>query len=152
MIGFGVEAALLREAAPGRGYYRSAERLPGNRALSTAIYFLLTQDSFSAMHRLASDEIWHFYLGDPVQMLQLPEHGEGRILTLGTDLAAGVRPQVIVPRGTWQGACLLPGGRFALLGATMAPGFDFADFELAQREWLLVAYPQFTELICALTR
>jgi predicted cupin superfamily sugar epimerase len=141
--------------------YRSSETLPqehlshhytGERPLATAIYFLLTPDSFSALHRLASDEIWHFYLGDPVEMLQLREPATGRIVMLGTDFNRGMRPQVVVPRGTWQGARLLPGGTFALLGATVSPGFDFQDFELAQRELLLAAFPEFAELATALTR
>ena len=132
--------------------YRSTEKLSGGRSLSTAIYFLLTPDSFSALHRLASDEIWHFYLGDPVEMVQLAPPGSGRLLTLGADLASGMRPQIVVPHGVWQGASLLPGGKFALLGATVSPGFEFADFELGQREPLLAAFPEFSESIAALTR
>jgi predicted cupin superfamily sugar epimerase len=104
------------------------------------------------MHRLSSDEIWHFYMGDPVEMLQLSEPSVGRIVALGTDIARGMRPQVYVPRGAWQGARLLPGGKFALLGATVSPGFEFADFELAKREPLLAAHPEFSILIRALTR
>jgi uncharacterized protein len=141
--------------------YRSADTLPnpylpsrytGERSLATAIYFLLTQDSFSALHRLASDEIYHHYLGDPVEMLHLPEATAGRVVMLGKDFDRGMRPQVVVPRGAWQGARLLPGGSFALLGATVSPGFEFADFELAQREPLLAAYPEFSAWITALTR
>jgi predicted cupin superfamily sugar epimerase len=141
--------------------YRSTEILPsehlpgrysGQRSFATAIYFLLTQNSFSALHRLASDEIWHFYLGDPVQMLQLHEPVGGKIVILGTDFDRGMRPQSVVPRGSWQGARLVPGGNFALLGATVSPGFEFADFELGQREPLLATYPEFSTLIAALTR
>jgi uncharacterized protein len=141
--------------------YRAAETLPeehlprryqGGRSLATAIYFLLTPDSFSALHRLASDEIYHHYFGDSVEMLQLHEAPTGRIATLGTDFEQGMRPQVVVPRGVWQGARLRPGGSLALLGATMSPGFEFADFELAQREPLLAAYPEFSAWITALTR
>jgi predicted cupin superfamily sugar epimerase len=141
--------------------YRSSERLAppclpgryqGERSLATAIYFLLTPDSFSALHRLASDEIYHFCGGDPVQMLHLGESGNGRVVLLGTDWDRGMRPQVVVPRGTWQGSRLLPGGRFALLGATVIPGFEFADFEIGHRGPLLAAYPEFADLIRALTR
>ena len=141
--------------------YRSAEKLPNEhlparypaeRTLATAIYFLLTRDSFSALHRLASDEIYHFYLGDPVEMLQLAEPGAGRIVTLGTDIDRGMKPQVAVPRGVWQGARLTPGGKFALLGATVFPGFEFADFELAERKHLLATYPGFSARIEELTR
>ena len=100
--------------------YRSKEWIPesvlpgrykGARSFATALYFLLTRDTFSAMHRLQTDEIFHFYLGDPVEMLQLLPDGSGRIIPLGTDFLAGARPQVIVPRGVWQGAKLIPGGR-----------------------------------------
>jgi len=125
---------------------------PDARSLSTAIYYLLTPGTFSALHRLRSDELFHFYLGDPVEMLQLPPEGSARVVTLGTDLAAGMRPQVIVPRGVWQGTRLLPGGRLALLGTTVAPGFDPRDFELGNRSALVTVYPAHRERIEALTR
>ena len=140
--------------------YRSEERvakgaLParyaGARAFGTAIYYLLTPDTVSAMHRLASDEVFHFYLGDPVEMLHLFPDGSGRVVTLGTDLLQWMRPQAVVPRGVWQGSRLVPGGRFALLGCTVAPGFDFADYEQARREDLLAAYPEYRERILPLT-
>ena len=127
-------------------------RYGGSRSFTTAIYFLLTQDSFSALHRLASDEVWHFYLGDPVEMLHLSPDGAARIVQLGTDLARGMRPQVLVPKGVWQGAHLMSGGNFALLGATVSPGFEFSDFELGRRDELRRAYPEFSNQIQALTR
>jgi hypothetical protein len=133
----------------------SQEALPsryvGSRAHSTAIYYLLTPDTCSRLHRLASDEIFHHYLGDPVRMLWLYPDGDGECLTLGPDLLDGVRPQVVVPKGVWQGAWLEPGGEFALMGCTVAPGFEYVDFELADREALLVSYPQFREQILRLT-
>ena len=86
------------------------DRYPGPRSFATAIYYLLTPESFSAMHRLQSDELFHFYLGDPVKMLQLRPDGSGEIFILGTDLLKGMRPQVVVPRGVWQGA-ETPSGR-----------------------------------------
>ncbi len=141
--------------------YRSAEQLPagalparyaGARAISTAIYYLLTPDTFSAMHRLASDEVFHFYLGDPVEMLQLWPDGSHRVLVIGPDLDAGERPQVVVPRGIWQGARLRAGGRFALLGTTVAPGFDYSDYETGSRSTLLFTHPRAHALILALTR
>jgi predicted cupin superfamily sugar epimerase len=141
--------------------YRSADhisagglpsRYPGNRAASTAIYYLLTPDTFSAMHRLASDEIFHFYLGDPVEMLHLYPDGTHRITVIGPDLEAGQRPQMVVPRNVWQGARLIPGGHYALLGTTVAPGFDYADYETASRATLLTTYPTAKDLILALTR
>ena len=104
------------------------------------------------MHRLASDEVFHIYLGDPVEMLQLFPNGSGNVVTLGQDLEKGMRPQVVVPRGVWQGSRLVPGGRFALLGTTVAPGFEFADYEQGRRDDLLEAYPAFREIILALAR
>lgn len=103
------------------------------------------------MHRLATDEIFHFYLGDPVEMLQLRPDGSHRVAILGPDLDAGQRPQIVVPRDVWQGARLVPGGRFALLGTTVAPGFDYADYETGEREALLAAHPDARDLIVALT-
>lgn len=140
--------------------YRSYERIEalphrydgGTRAFSTAIYYLLTPDTFSAMHRLPSDELYHFYLGDTVEILQLYEDGTGTITKIGNDLASGVRPQVIIPRGVWQGSRLVSGGKVALLGTTVAPGFEFTDFESGRRDRLLSSYPQFAEMITALTR
>ena len=127
------------------------ERYSGSRAYSTAIYYLLTADTCSRLHRIDSDEVFHFYLGDPVRMVHLFPDGAGRCMTLGTDLLAGMRPQIIVPRGVWQGAHLADGGTFALLGCTVAPGFDFEDFELGNRETLIETYPQFSKDINALT-
>ena len=141
--------------------YRSPDQVPAaalpshygaGRAASTAIYYLLTPDTFSAMHRLASDEIFHFYLGDPVEMLHLHPDGSHRILGLGPNLEAGQRPQVIVPRNIWQGARLIPGGHYALLGTTVAPGFDYTDYETALRASLLATHPTAKDLILALTR
>jgi len=140
--------------------YRSARILPagaagpdqtGPRACATAIYYLVTPTRFSALHRVASTEIFHFYLGDPVQMLQLHPDGHASSHAIGTDILAGQRPQVVAPRGVWQGTRLAPGGRFALLGCTVSPGFDFADYEHGVRTALLRAYPQAAAEIEALT-
>ena len=141
--------------------YRSGDRvapdtLParysGDRAFGTAIYYLLTPESFSTLHRLASDEIFHFYLGDPVEMVQLLPDGSHRVLVLGSDIAAGMRLQVIVPASVWQGARLAPGGRWALLGCTVAPGFEYADYESGRRDELVRRYPAAHNLIGSLTR
>jgi uncharacterized protein len=150
---------------PEGGFYRETYRSPEtiaaaalparygeSRSLSTAIYYLLTPDSFSSLHRLQSDELFHFHLGDPVTMLQLHEDGRGETITLGQDVLAGQQLQVVVPRGVWQGMFLNDGGRFALLGTTVAPGFDFADFEVEARDDLLGQYPSFAALIERLTR
>ncbi len=141
--------------------YKASERLPaealgshfdGPRAASTAIYYLLEPGTFSEMHRLRSDEIFHFYLGDPVEMLQLWPDGSSRVMQLGPDLAGGQSPQVVVPKDVWQGSRLIAGGSYALLGCTVAPGFEFADYESGWRDPLIAAYPGHRELITALTR
>ena len=140
--------------------YRSGINLPsearpdiytGPRSTSTAIYYLLTPTSISAMHRLNTDEVFHFYLGDPVEQIRLFPDGSGQVVVLGTDLERGHRPQVVVPAGTWQGARLAPGGRFALLGCTVAPGFEYADYEHGAREQLVQVYPSYADLIAQLT-
>jgi hypothetical protein len=153
---------LPQEGGLFRQTYRSAEELPaaalpprygGPRRFATAIYYLLTDDpdSFSALHRLKTDELYHCYLGDPVQMLLLHPGGDSERIVLGPDLAAGQRVQFVVPAGSWQGSRLVPGGRWALLGTTMAPGYEPEDFELGGRG-LLTTYPDQAGLIHVLTR
>jgi hypothetical protein len=127
------------------------EGCPSERAAGTAIYYLLEPHTFSELHRLASDEIFHFYLGDPVEMLQLWPDGTMRTFVLGHDLAAGMRVQLEVPKGVWQGSHLVAGGSFALLGCTVSPGFDYADYETGKREVLLPQYPEAEAMIRALT-
>jgi len=133
----------------------SADALPSRygaaRYVGTAIYYLLTPTAFSALHRLASDEIFHLYLGGPVRMLQLFPDGQGKTVLFGSDLVAGQSPQVIVPRGVWQGSMLEPGASFALLGCTVAPGFDYADYEDGKRDELIARYPDFANWIRRLT-
>lgn len=124
----------------------------GERGLSTAIYYMLTPDTFSAMHRLKGDEVYHFYLGDPVEMLMLKSDGAAEAVLLGQDLLAGMRVQHAVAGGTWQGSRLAPGGKFALMGTTMAPGFDPADYEPGKRDALSAQYPNYAPLIAFLTR
>lgn len=119
---------------------------------STAIYYLLTPETFSALHRLPHDEIYHFYLGDPVELLQLLPDGTGNLVTIGTDLTAGMQPQVVVPKGIWQGSRLKPGGAFALLGTTMAPGFGTKDYESGHRDELVERYPDYRKMITDLSR
>ncbi|RMG66639.1 MAG: cupin domain-containing protein [Bacteroidetes bacterium] len=121
------------------------------RAAGTGIYFLLTEAGFSAFHRLQTDELWHYYTGTvPVDLWVIQPGGELAHLRLGPDPGAGMAFQLLVPRGTWF-AAETPGG-FALTGCTMAPGFDFADFELGARAALQAAYPKHAALIKRLTR
>lgn len=124
----------------------------GPRVASTAIYYLLTSDTFSALHRLRGDEVFHFYRGDPVEMLHLRPDGTGATFTLGPKPQEGMHPQIVVPGGVWQGARMVEGGRYALLGCTVAPGFEFEDFELGNRNDLLRDFPDHAEMIRALTR
>ncbi len=125
-----------------------------DKTFGTAIYYLLTDeaDSFSALHRLPTEEIYHFYLGAPVEMLLLHPGGASESVVLGQDILAGQRVQSVVPRGVWQGSRLRSGGRFALLGTTMAPAFDVADYEGGRRGDLIRLYPLQAERIRALTR
>ena len=124
----------------------------GMRPIGTAIYYLLEAGTFSEMHVLASDEIFHFYLGDPVEMLQLYPDGRSALFTLGPDLSAGQQVQLVVPAGVWQGTRLIGQGKFALLGCTVTPGFDFADYRNASAEELIAKWPDQAERIRQLTR
>ena len=124
----------------------------GNQSIATAIYYLLNNDTFSEMHRLKSDEIFHFYLGDPVEMLQLFPDGRGEVVHLGFDITNGFFPQVVVPCHVWQGCRIMSGGQFALLGTTMSPGFDFSEYESGNRDDLIRQYPDHRERITCLTR
>ena len=143
------------------GYYAETYRVGeetneagASRPRATAIYYLLTLDTFSALHRLPTDEIFHWYGGDPVEQLHLFPDGSGEVVTIGLDLCAGMEPQMLVPAGVWQGARIQAEGThgYALMGTTMAPGFDFADYEGGIRDELVRAYPAFEALIVALTR
>src|ERR1700722_2054302 len=119
------------------------QRYEGARRTGTAIYYLLEPGTFSEMHRLKSDEVFHFYAGDAVEMLQLMADGTGATVVIGSDLLRGQTPQVVVERGVWQGSRLVEGGRWALLGCTVSPGFEFEDYEAGLREDLCGAWPDF---------
>jgi predicted cupin superfamily sugar epimerase len=151
---------LKLEPHPEGGFYRESyraretiagEALPlryeSARTMSTAIYYLLTPVAGSAMHRVRSDEIYHFYAGDPIELLLLRESARSELVVLGPDLAGGEKPQVVVPGGTWQGAHLCRGGAWALLGMTVAPGFEFQDFEMGDAEALAAGWPDRAALI-----
>lgn len=120
------------------------------RSLSTAIFYLLTENTFSAFHRLKGVEVFHFYLGDPVEVYLLSDKGLKKHI-LGNDLMGHQSPQLVIPKEIWLGARLQPGGTCALMGTTMAPGFDFEDFELGDRNQLIELYPEFKETIHILT-
>jgi hypothetical protein len=130
----------------------SLELLRGQRSSGTAIYYLLEAGSFSEMHLLDSDEIFHFYLGDSVEMLQLYADGRSALFTLGQDLEAGQHVQLVVPAGVWQGTRLIGGGKIALLGCTVTPGFNYADYHSATYAELAAKWPLEAERIRRLTR
>ena len=143
--------------------YKSGEMIPhaalparykSDKPLGTAILFLFTPDadSFSAIHRLPSDEVYHFYLGDPIDLLLLHPAGRSEHITLGQDILNGQQVQFVVPHGTWMGSRIRAGGHYALMGTTMAPGFTHDDFDGASRESLIAQYPHEAALITQLTR
>lgn len=124
----------------------------GQRPAGTAIYYLLEPDTFSEMHVLTSDELFHFYLGDPVEMLQLWPNGKSKIVVLGPDLTAGQQVQHLVPAGVWQGIRLIGNGKVALLGCSVVPGFDFADYTSGSYTELAAKWPAEEDRIRLLTR
>lgn len=156
---------LRLEPHPEGGYFRQTYRsnvliprqaLPagfkGDRAASTAIYFLLEGMNFSAFHRLKSDEVWHFYVGAPLVVHVIDPNGKYKSILLGSDPESGEVLQGIVPAGCWFASHVADWKSFAVVGCTVAPGFDFADFEMAKREELVSRYPKHRELIERLTR
>jgi len=135
------EEIILKENLPRR--YKSA------RNFSTSILYLITPDNFSSLHKVASDEMFHFYLGDPVLVLNLFEDGKVLEVKMGSNIFAEEQLQYLVPKNTWQGAKLVKGGKFALLGTTVSPGFEFEDFinAKAYKNEILNQYPDFDSLI-----
>jgi len=150
---------------PEGGYYRESyrsslsiaqEALPslfaGPRLVSTAIYFLLDQENFSAFHRLRSDELWHFYAGSPLTVHVIEENGCYNEIFVGNNLEAGEALQAAVKAGCWFASSVTDPKAFALVGCTVAPGFDFQDFELGKRSELSARFPQHQKLIERFTR
>jgi uncharacterized protein len=144
-----------------RESYRSSVVIPesalpanfrGPRSASTAIYFLLAGEEFSALHRLAADEVWHFYAGSPLLVHSINPNGHHSVIRLGHNADAEEQQQCVVPGGHWFGSCLDAPDTYALVGCTVAPGFDFSDFEMARRPDLLTHYPQHSRVIYKLTR
>src|SRR3954469_22244215 len=147
--------ALAMSPHPERGFYAESYRAPatvaasthgGQRSASTAIYFLVTAgEPVTSLHRLKSDEVFHLYEGGPLEILRLYRDGGWDVARLGLDLGAGERPQIVVPAGTWFGTELAAGSPHCLVGCTVAPGFEFADFELADGPELEAQYPAAAE-------
>ena len=143
-----------------RETYRSGNSIPqgalpkvfsGDRAYSTAIYFLIPKEGKSSFHRIKSDEAWHFYLGGPMTIVELHPNGEIEKIVLGSNISHEERLQYVVPAGVWFGAYTNPGTDYSVVGCTVAPGFDFSDFEMANREMLLKEFPDAREEIERLT-
>jgi predicted cupin superfamily sugar epimerase len=145
------------EPHPEGGYFRETYRSPatlenlvgfeGPRSCSTGIYFLLTAESRSHLHRIKSDEMWHFYSGAPLKIVILHQSGEFEEVILGADIDKGQVFQYVVPAGAWFGAEVLSGGQFSFVGCTVAPGFDFTDFEMASFEDLQKEFPARVEFL-----
>jgi predicted cupin superfamily sugar epimerase len=150
------------EPHPERGYFREMYRAPadvqsqahgGNRSASTAIYFLVTAaEPTTYLHRLISDEVFHLYDGGPLEILRLFPDGTWDVPVLGMHLDAGERPQIVIPAGTWFGTELRAGASHCLVGCTVAPGFEFADFELAEGPELVARYPKAADRIIRMSR
>lgn len=156
--------AFAMKPHPEGGYfaetYRAAETIPqsalpgrftGDRAFGTAIYFLLESHHISALHRIQADEVWHFYAGDPLEVFVISPAGALTIIRLGNNPERGEVFQAVVPAGAWFGSKPATGSAYSLVGCTVAPGFDFADFELAEAATLLAEFPQHRRIIELLT-
>lgn len=150
---------------PEGGYFKEVYRSSGTinkdsledsfsskRNYATSIYFLLTSDTFSAFHRIKQDEIWHFYKGSPIKLHMISEQGSYSNITIGNDLNANQMLQFVVPAKYWFAAEVIDSETYSLLGCTVSPGFDFDDFELPSRTYLISKFPQLKEIIEKLTR
>lgn len=155
---------LALQPHPEGGYFKETYRsehaikgdisgaFPEGRQYSTGIYFLLSGNDFSAFHRIQSDELWHFYEGGPLHIFVINEQAGLDIITLGRDITRGEVYQAVVKAGQWFASAPVQPDSFSLVGCTVAPGFDFRDFEMAGRHDLIAAFPQHTAVIERLTR
>ncbi|WP_409471051.1 cupin domain-containing protein [Streptomyces sp. HC307] len=139
------EGGLFRETWAG-------PQRPDGRPEGTAIVALLKRDDYSALHQLPTDEVWHFYLGDPLELLLLAPDGTSRTAVLGPDVLGGQHPQFTVPAGTWMGGRVVEGGAWAFFGCTMAPGFTFEGYEHGDAADLIARYPDRADRIVDLCR
>lgn len=158
-----IEKLQLEQHIEGGAYrrtYEAALQLPqtilpgsfnGDRPVATGIYFLLQANQFSAMHRIASDELWHFYYGDALEIFEIKKEGTLHIHLLGNNPANGEQFQAMVQSGSWFGSKVTKAGSYSLVGCTVSPGFHFDDFELGARETLIEQFPQHKAIITQLT-
>ena len=150
---------------PEGGYYKETYRsegiisqqclspeFSGDRNMATGIYFLIEKGNFSALHKIKSDETWHFYYGDALEVIEINDEGKLTITKVGKDIIAGQTFQYTVKANTWFGSRVSSNGIFSLVGCTVYPGFDFNDFELAKKEELIKQFPQHQKIISELTR
>lgn len=150
---------------PEGGYYKESyrseelirsealpDRFSGTRSMATAIYFLIEKNNFSALHKIKSDETWHFYAGDALEVIELHEDGVLKSTLIGNQPGKGEVFQYTVKANIWFGSRVKQGGSFSLVGCTVAPGFDFKDFEMANRTAMIKTYPQHKTMIEAMTR
>ena len=146
---------LKLEAHPEGGYfretYRSPEKVPDGRSVATNIYYLLEQGDFSAFHRIKSDETWHFYAGGSLDLHVLNE-GKHQQISIGDEVDLGEHLQYVVPAGTWFAAAPTASSAYSLVGCTVSPGFEFADFELASAQQLATEFPDLQQYISQFTR
>lgn len=142
---------LAREGGLFKSTYRSPGKV-GNKDMGSAIFFMLTGQAYSHLHRLPTDEIYHFYSGDPVELLELLPDGSSRVTVLGSDILNGQKVQYVAKAGNWQGSRLKDGGKYALMGTTMSPGFEESDYEHAENpKRLIEEYPERKEFINKIT-
>jgi uncharacterized protein len=148
------EGGYFKETYKSEGFIEIGEGSPeviGRRTFSTGIYFLLLKNNFSAFHKIKSDEMWHFYEGHAIEIFYFDLSGILNKILLGNNLDNGEVFQAVVPANCWFGSRMANDGDFALVGCTVAPGFDFEDFEMANREELLSLYPEHRDIIIQLT-
>ncbi len=158
-------ASLNLSPHPEGGYYRETYRsggsisennlppdIKGERNYSTAIYFLLTSDNFSAFHKIKQDEIWHFYEGSPIEIHIISEKGNYSKAVLGLNLSEGEAPQIVIPANNWFAANVVKSNSYTLVGCTVAPGFDFNDFELGEKKKLISQFPRHEKIINKFTK
>ncbi|WP_025742965.1 cupin domain-containing protein [Aquimarina pacifica] len=127
-------------------------KFSGARNYSTAIYFLLTSDNFSAFHKIKQDEIWHYYQGSSLNVHVIDENGTYTKYRVGVDLDKGELPQLVVSAGCWFASSVASNDGYSLVGCTVAPGFDFDDFQLAKRKNLITQFPEYEDVITKFTR
>jgi uncharacterized protein len=144
---------------PEGGFYKEVYRCENTfnvngkeRACSTAIYFLIEKNNFSAFHRIKSDELWHFYAGDALEVIEIHSDGKLRVTAVGSCIGKNEKLLHVVPAGTWFASRVKQGGEFSLAGCTVSPGFDFEDFEMGSREELIRSFPEHSQLIVELSR